>query len=208
MPSHSRTALLIAALVLVAGCSLLEDGRKPAAIPAEPDLAPEARLVIDYLATLERIAKAGPAEQAEIARFARRAFEVDPTTANHLRHALILGLPGHATSDPAAARAELGTLLATPERMLPAEQALAYVMFQDVNARLSLVAENQRLAAEAGNREDRDRLQAANRRIQAQAAENARLKAELDEARAKLEAVAALERSLAERQATPPRNPQ
>ena len=92
--------------------------------------------------------------------------------------------------------------------MLPAEQALAYVMFQDVNARLSLVAENQRLVAEAGNREDRDRLQAANRRIQAQAAENARLKAELDQARAKLEAVAALERSLAERQATPPRNPQ
>jgi hypothetical protein len=202
MPSPSRIALLLAALALLPGCSLLETAREPAAAPAEPDLAPEARLVIDYLATLERLARATPAEQAEIAQFARRAFEVDATTANHLRHALILALPNHATSDPAAARAELGALLATPERMLPAEQALAYVMFQDVNARLALVSENQRLASSAG-KEDRDRVQALNRRLQAQTAENARLKQELDEARAKLEAVAALERSLAERQASP-----
>ncbi len=207
MPRLVHIAMLLAALALASGCTLLQGGRDEEAPSAEPDLAPEARLVIGYLATLERLAKAGPAEQAEIANFARRAFELDPTTANHLRHALVLALPGHSAGDPAAARTELGALLATPERMLPAEQALAYVMYQDVNARLSLVAENQRLAAADTGREDRERLQAANRRLQAQAAENAKLKAELDEARAKLEAVAALERSLAERPATPPRNP-
>jgi hypothetical protein len=86
--------------------------------------------------------------------------------------------------------------------MLPAEQALAYVMFQDVSARLALQSENQRLTADAGSRNDQ-RVQALNRRLQAQATENAKLKQELDEARAKLEAVAALERSLAERQIQP-----
>lgn len=200
-----RSALLpiaAAALALTAGCGLLErGGRQPEPEPA-PSLAPEAALVIDYLATLERLARAAPAEQAEIAQFARRAFELDPTTANHLRHALILALPGHATTDAAAARGELGALLAAPERMLPAEQALAYVMFQDVNARLALQSENQRLSTMTDTREDQ-RVQALNRRLQAQAAENAKLKAELDEARAKLEAVAALERSLAERQGAP-----
>lgn len=203
MPRLVRTTALLTALALAAGCGLLEGtGQGSKGPAAEPALAPEAKLVIDYLSTLERLSKAAPAEQAEIAQFARRAFELEPTTANHLRHALILALPGHATSDPGAARSELGTLLATPERLLPAELALAYVMYQDVNARLALVAENQRLAAEAG-KEDRDRVQALNRRLQAQTAENARLKQELDEARAKLEAVAALERSLAERQAAP-----
>lgn len=204
MPRLVRTAALLAALALSAGCSLLEEtGRGRESAAAEPSLAPEATLVIDYLSTLDRLSKAAPAEQAEIAQFARRAFELDPSTANHLRHALILALPGHATSDPNAARTELGVLLATPERLLPAELALAYVTYQDVNARLALISENQRLAADTGNREDRERVQALNRRLQAQAAENAKLKQELDEARAKLEAVAALERSLAERQAAP-----
>lgn len=76
------------------------------------------------------------------------------------------------------------------------------VMLQDINARLALLSENQRLVAE-GDREDKERLQALNRRLQAQSVENARLKQELDEALAKLEAVADLERSLAERQTGP-----
>lgn len=206
MPRQAQTAAVLASVALAAGCSLLDDGRAGSSAPPEPPLAPEARLVMDHLATLERLAKAAPAEQAEIAQFARRAFELEPTIANHLRHALILALPGHPGSDAAAARSELGALLAVPERMLPAEQALAYVMFQDVNARLALQAERERAAAETA-REDRERLQAANRRLQAQTAEIAKLKAELEEARAKLEAVAALERSLAERQASPPRSP-
>jgi hypothetical protein len=205
MPRPTQTAAVLAALALAAGCSLLDAGRAKPEADAPPSLEPEAALVIDYLSTLERLAKAAPAEQAEIAQFARRAYELDPTTANHLRHALVLALPGHGTSDPTAARGELGAILATPERLLPAELALAHVMYQDLNARLALLSENQRLAADNGNRED-PRVAALNRRLQAQATENAKLKAELDEARAKLEAVAALERSLAERQAAP-RNP-
>lgn len=208
MPRLAALGVAAALLACGAGCTVLDDlGRGRGREAPPPPVAREAGLVMDYLATLERIARASPAEQAEIAAFARRAFELEPTTANHLRHALVLALPEHGASDPAAARGELGVLLATPERLLPGELALAYVMLQDVNARLALVADNQRLSTADPGREDRERLQAANRRLQAQAAENARLKAELDEARAKLEAVAALERSLAERQANPPRSP-
>jgi hypothetical protein len=205
MPSAARRAMVLATLAISAGCTLFDDGASRDLPPTPEAAAPEAALILDYLEVLERLARAGPAEQAEIARAAQRAVDLDPTVANRLRLGLVLALPGHGASDPAAARSRLGDLLASPEPLLPAELALAYVMYQDLNARLALLAENQRLLAEVGQ-EDRERLLAANRRLQALSAENARVKQELDEARAKLEAVADLERSLAERQAAP-RNP-
>jgi len=193
-----------ACLALAGGCSLIGDwqSRTEPAAPSEPAATPEAQIVFGYLETLDKLHRASPAEQAEIAEAARRAAALESTTSNRLRHALILGLPGHVASDAAAARSELGDLLARPERLLPAEAALASVMYQDLNARLALESENRRLS-ESVERQQRDDTQALNRRLQAQAAENARLKQQLDEALAKLEAVAALERSLAEREAAP-----
>jgi len=196
-----------ACLALASGCSLVGDWQtRTEPVATEPALSPEAELVFGYLDTLERLNRAGPAEQAEVAEGARQAVSLDPTTSNRLRHALILGLPGHVASDPSAARTELGELLAMPERMLPAETALASVMYQDVNARLALESENRRLAEQA-ERDRQEGAQALNRRLQAQAAENSRLRQDLEEALAKLEAVAALERSLAEREATPKGSP-
>ena len=203
-----RSGAIVGALLVVglgAGCSVFDglgQGSRKAPAAPTPALTFEAQLALDYLALLERLAAASPAEQAEIAEQARRTAELSPTYTNRLRHALVLGLPGHAASDPVAARTALGALLATPEGLLPAELSLAHVTLQDVNARLVLLSENQRLVTEAG-REDRERLKAANRRLQAQDAENARLRQELEEALAKLEAVAVLERSMAERQAEP-----
>jgi hypothetical protein len=202
MPSATRLGMALATLAISAGCTLFDDGPSRDLPPAPESAAPEAALILDYLEVLERLTRAGPAEQAEIALAAQRAVDLDATVANQLRLGLVLALPGHGASDPAAARSWLGNLLASPEQLLPAELALAYVMYHDLNARLALLAENQRLLAEVGQ-EDRERLLAANRRLQALSAENARVKQELDEARAKLEAVADLERSLAERQAAP-----
>lgn len=207
-----RSPVPVLAIVVLAGlgagCSVLDElGRgshKPVPGAAATAMTYEAQLALDYLALLDRLVQAGPAEQAEIAEHARRQAQSDPTLANQLRHALVLGLPGHVASDPLEARAALGVLMATPEALLPTERALAMVMLQDINARLALLSENQRLVAE-GDREDKERLQALNRRLQAQSVENARLKQELDEALAKLEAVADLERSLAERQGAPKR---
>jgi DNA-directed RNA polymerase subunit F len=202
---RSGTRILATLLVLgLGGCTLFDglgqDSGKAAPEP-DPALTFEARLALDYLSLLERLTAASPAEQAEIAEEVRRAAESNPTFTNRLRQALVLGLPGHAVSDPVAARAALGALLTTPEGLLPAELALAHVALQDVNARLVLLSENQRLGAESG-RESKERLKTLNR-LQAQEAENARLRQELEEALAKLEAVAVLERSMAERQAEP-----
>lgn len=192
-----------ACLALAGGCSLVGDWQTSTEpVATEPSLSPEAELVFGYLETLGRLHRAGPTEQAGIAEDARQAASLAPTTSNRLRHALILGMPGHVASDPAAARTRLGELLAAPDGMLPAESALATVMFQDVSARLALESEN-RLLSEQAERDRQQGARALNRRLQAQAAESARLRQELDDALAKLEAIAALERSLAERETAP-----
>ena len=207
-----RTIALLGPMLLIAvstGCSLTDGwgqgSRKTAPAPATPALTAEAQATLDHLSLLDRLARATPADQAEIAGEAKRTSTLNPTFTNQLRYALVLGLPGHVGSDPVAARAALGVLLATPEDLLPAELALAYVTLQDVNARLALLSENERLVAEAG-RSDKER-QNLNRRLQTAATENAQLKQDLDAALAKLEAVADLERSLAERQAQPKGSP-
>lgn len=194
----------IALLALSSGCTLLDDFRQPP--PPAPDgastaAAYEAQTVLGYLTLLDQLARGNPSQQAEIVGQTRHAADSAPTLTNRLRYALVLALPGHASSDPLAAREALTSALSRPEGLLPTEAALAYLALQDVNARLALLSENETLTT--ASRDDKERTQALNRRLQVQVAENARLKQELDDALAKLEAVADLERSLAERQVAP-----
>jgi hypothetical protein len=163
-------------------------------------------MVASHLQTLEAIARGTPAEQAELAAEVRQQAAADPTLFNRLRHALVLGLPGHAASSPEAARDALGEILATPEMLRPAELAIAHVMLHEVNTRIALAGESQRAAADS-ERGEGVRIEALNRRIQAQNAENARLRQELAEALEKLEAVATLERNIAERRNGTERTP-
>ena len=198
----------LACLLLMGACTLVEDFnlRRNKSAPVLRDTAREATLVADYLETLENLAQGGPALQAEIAMDVRNLATVDPTIFNRLRHALVLAMPGHAASNPVAARDELGSLLATPELLLPAEVAIANVMLHEVNARIILELENQRLAGES-SRQEQSQVQTLARRLQAQTAENARLRQELTEALAKLEAVATLERDIVERRNNEDRSP-
>ena len=200
MLERGLRVLLVASLVLVGGCAVVDDlgaRRKPPAPAAEPDPRDSA-MVASHLRTLESIARGTPSEQAELVEEVRRQAATDPTLFNRLRLALVLGLPGHVASDPVVARDQLGTLLATPEMMLPAEIAIAHVMLYEVNTRIALEGEKSRNDTDA-NRGDSARIEALNRRLQSQNAENARLRQELAEALAKLEAVADLERNIAER---------
>jgi hypothetical protein len=158
------------------------------------------------LQTLETVARGTPAEQAELAAEIRRQAESDPTHFNRLRHALVLGLPDHATSNPADARDVLEELLATPEMLRPVERAVAFVMLHEVNARIAQAGENERAVADI-ERGESVRNEALIRRIQAQTAENARLRQDLAEALKKLEAVATLERSIAEKDGNAERTP-
>lgn len=169
----------------------------PAPAPASPS---EAEVVAAHLDVMNRLGAGTPAEQAEIVESARRDYLESPGPSRQLRYACVLATPAHGGSDPAGARTLLGELLAAPERLGAPERALAQIVYRVVNARLSLESELRELRA-ATAEADQERAAAANRRIQAQAAENARLKKELDEALAKLEAIAELERSLVNRPA-------
>jgi hypothetical protein len=208
VPEVRKARALALVLLLLAGCNVVDDlgsrRREADALP-QPDPR-DAAMVASHLQTLESIARGTPAEQAELAALIRQQAEADPSLFNRLRHALVLGLPGHATSNPSAARDALGELLATPEMLRPAELAIAYVMLHEVNARIAQAGENQRAAVDS-ERDENVRIEALNRRIQAQTVENARLRQELTEALKKLEAVATLERNIAERRNGAERNP-
>jgi hypothetical protein len=198
----ARVTRVPAALVVLgaalAGCGSLpmKQRERPASVaPAQQANAEAAR---QYLETVQQLLEATPAAQAELLGAARQNAENAPTTMHRLRYALLLAMPAHGASDPVAARRQLSDLLARPELLLPAERALAALVLRDVDERLVLLAENRRLQQESAAR-DQQRAATANRRLQAEIEENARLRRALDEAQKKLDAVTQLERSIVER---------
>jgi hypothetical protein len=202
-PEHRHGRLLGALLALaLAGChgglSLLSgDHAKPA--PPPPQTASTSSLVLsDYLLLLQRLVQGTASEQAEIVARAQNEYDTAPTPSRELRLALVLSTPGHPATDQPRAQRLLRELMAHPETLLPAERALAFLQLSQIDDHLTLVAENRRLQTDAA-RDDQARTASANRRLQAELDENARLRKELDEARAKLDAIANIERSLNER---------
>jgi hypothetical protein len=202
MPPRSwRLAACLFSLVVVGGCGIL--GGRPAnpkmASPTVPDHPPsDLSAVTPALELMTALLQADPARQAELFQSAKEAATLSPTTSNELKYALALATPGHSGSDAVAAQRQLAQLLATPETLLAVERMLAQVALQDVDQRLVLQAENKQLRDDAP-RESRDKLLAVNRRLAAESDENARLRKALDEARAKLEAVTHIERSINDR---------
>jgi plasmid stability protein len=194
-----RRSALASALVLLltAGCTIMPSTPAPATTPTTTT-DPSLGSMSSYLDMMERLSRGTPAEQAEIAQAAKEASEVTPTTSNRLRYALALATPGHGKTNEAAARDMLTQLLATPETMLPAERALAWVCLKDVEQRMILRAENLRLQAST-IQQDRDKSAVTNRRLQAEIDENARLRKELAEAQAKLDEITRIERAIIER---------
>lgn len=202
-----RSALAIFTLYALAGCAALggSSGAKPPP-PSEPESKPEAGPITPLLDLMSALPKGDPARQAELFQSAKDAASLTPTTSNRLKYALALAIPGHSGSDPVAAQRQLSELLARPETLLPDERLLALVELQEVDQRLVLQTENQRLRDEALH-DSKDKLQAINRRLQAESDENARLRKALDEAHAKLEAVTHIERSINEHGTSEPPQP-
>jgi len=161
------------------------------------DLTPVAPL----LEMMSALPQGDPARQAEMFQAAKDAAELSPTTSNKLRYALALATPGFSGSDPVAAQRQLSELLARPETLLPSERLLALVQLKEVEQRLILQAENRRMRDEAvhDDNDTRDKLAATNRRLAAESDENVKLRKALDEARAKLEAITHIERSINDR---------
>jgi hypothetical protein len=208
---HKWWRLAACALIIgpIGGCSVGEvfNRQKPAA-PIEPDhttqdLSPIAPL-LDMMSTLPQ---GDPARQAEMFQAAKDAADLTPTTSNRLRYALALATPGYSGSDAVAAQRQLSELLARPETLLPVERLLALVTLKEVEQRLILQAENKRMRDDASHDDSRDRLAAINRRLSAESDENVRLRKALDEARAKLDAVTHIERSINDRGTSGSRTP-
>lgn len=193
-------AAIAMACVLSSGCELAELRHEPQP-PATVATTQEDSLSI-YLDTMNGLASLDPAKQADVFYEVEREYTRAPTTSSTLRYAVALVTPDHPASKPAEGKKLLETLMATPERMTPAERTLAAVLIHETNSRLRLEAENRRLAATL---DDRGRSQAnSDKRVQAQLEENARLRRALAEAQQKLDAIKEIERSIIERSPTPP----
>ena len=167
---------------------------------ATPDYAPQnLSPITPLLEMMSALPQGDPARQAEMFQAAKDAADLTPTTSNRLRYALALATPGFSGSDPVAAQRQLSELLARPETLLPSERLLALVELKEVEQRLILQAENRRLGDEALHDDSRDKLQATTRRLAQESDENVKLRKALDEARAKLEAITHIERSINDR---------
>ncbi len=198
-PELARAALgaLACTALLAAGCA--SPGTHSGA--PSPSIRPSSASSIvlgEYLQMLQRLLQGSASEQAEIVAGAQRDYDLAPTPSRELRLALILGTPGHPATDLHKAQGLLRELMASPETLLPGERALTFLELSQIDDHLTLEAENRRLHDEAA-RADKERIANANHRLQAEVDENARLKRELEEARAKLDAIANIERSLNER---------
>ncbi|HET8698544.1 MAG TPA: hypothetical protein VFO94_13710, partial [Gammaproteobacteria bacterium] len=145
-------AALLAALA-VAGCSSTgglfgNGGTEPRSSDAQAN-GPAAALRSDtlaiYLETLRALVDGDPVAQADAFRAAENAVEAAPTTTNRLNLALALATPGHPSSNPREAQRLLGQLLADGDALLPEERILAQVHLKEVEQRLILDAEAQRL---------------------------------------------------------------
>jgi hypothetical protein len=159
-----------------------------------------------YLETLNRLANGNPAQQADVFYEVEREFTGAPTTASTLRYGAALVTAGHPAANLAEGKKILERLLATPERLTPAEKNLAAFLVKDADARLQLQAEVRRLAATV---DERTRGQAnsttrSQAQVQALSDENARLKKLLDDAQQKLDAIKIMEKNFLERGTTPP----
>lgn len=155
-----------------------------------------------YLTTLRNLIEGDPVLQADVFRNVAAAADSSPTTTNRLMLALALATPTHPSSDAEQAQRLLSDLLAAGDALLPEEHVLALIHLKDVEQRLILDAEADRLqravATATEQRNDRNSQQ-----LQAALEENRELRLALDEVRARLDAIANIERSIRERENGP-----
>ncbi len=179
----------------LAGCGAVPLQRsKETALPVVDRNSTEATVIAGYLDVCLRMARGSPAEQAEILAVANNDYSAAATPSRVLRYAMLLSTPGHAGYDPVVAQRLLREVLASPETLLPAERALAFLQLQQVERQQSLQADVRRLQTGA-ERSTNERIAQLSRRLTTESEENARLKKLLAEAQAKLDAIATIERS-------------
>ncbi|MDH3416684.1 MAG: hypothetical protein OEM64_10290 [Gammaproteobacteria bacterium] len=154
--------------------------------------APEAD---QYLQDMYKLAAGDPATQAEIYADARSASTLTPGPSTNLRYALVLATPGHSESNAEMAQSLLRELLTQAPLMTQAEISLATIHLKYAEQLIVANSEVRRLRA-ATSRAAQTQEAAASARLTSVAAENRRLRRELEEAEDKLEAITSIERSI------------
>ncbi len=210
-PKYTLTAsVTLVTTLLFSGCAsdmFQHDHPTQNPPPVVNRAATTSTVLADDLQLLQTLVQGTPSDQAEIVATAQRDYETAPTPSRQLRFALILATPGHPGTDLPRAQRLLRELMANPEMLMVSERSLAFLELQQIDDHLTLEGENRRLQSDAV-RADRERLANVNHRLQLETDENARLHKELDEARAKLDAIANIERSLNERKPSNEGRPQ
>ena len=206
MRPEARLGWIGLVLALVA-CGTVPERQQPlpppsAESPGEDRDVQAAVLIADTFQTMQRLAQSPPAEQAEILSAARESYQRAPQGGAQLRYALLLATPGHPGRNPQQAQSLLRELVAQPERLVPVERAVVLVELSQLNREIELQASSQRLQTDSA-RVDQEHSAAAQHRLQAEIDENAALRKALDAAQAKLNAIASIERNLAERKTSP-----
>jgi hypothetical protein len=189
--------------LMLAACTTVAAPRPPPPAAQENGLredrdATAAMLVGSTFQNMQRLSQVPPAEQAEILAGARTSFERTPQGSVQLRYALLLAAPGHPGQNLPLAETLLRQLTAQPESLMPLERAVAGVELSQIDRELGLRNENDRLQTDS-QRTDREHTAATQKRLQAEIDENTRLRKQLDDAQAKLDAIANIERNLTSR---------
>ena len=200
MRHNPLAALALAAGLLTGGCTtgLLAPRPAPPPKPVIHRKAASSEVLAADFAALQKLIDAPPQQQMAMVGTAEEAFQSLPTPTRKLRLALILGTPNQAGTDLPRAQRMLQELANDPDSpLLPGERALVTLELQQIGDELTLEQENRTLLqAEAARA---DQLVPLKRHLDGVAVENERLKRQLAEARAKLAAIANIEKSLNER---------
>ncbi|MGH8288881.1 MAG: hypothetical protein ACREV7_07605 [Steroidobacteraceae bacterium] len=192
-------ALALSATLLASGCASLfpPQPAPPAPKPVIDRKAASSHALANDFAVLDNLMMAAPDQQMAITGTAEEAFQRTPTPSRKLRLALILATPDQAGADLPRAHQMLAELASDPESsLLPGERSLVALQLKQIGDYLTLEQENSTLQADAARV---DQIAGLKRRLDGAAEENVKLKKQLEEARAKLAAIANIEKSLNER---------
>ena len=195
-----RPAVWVLLLALLgSGCTSLGPWR-PGTIADEDYIGSEMSILSTHLDTMRALAEAEADEQVRIFDEARYAARATGTSSRKLRLALALAVPGHPSSNAGEAYEMLNELLDSPDALLQSERRLARVQLAELRQRMILEAEVASLAERVKSLSRRPRRPAAappspelTERVSELTLLNEQLASELEEARAKLEAVTAIE---------------
>ena len=197
----------VLSLCLVASCSTsggFFGGESPGTGTegtATPGIEPGGLSV--YLQMMSDLVEGDQVTQAEVFQSVSADAASSPNTTNRLKLALALSVPGHAGSNAEHAQRELRELLAASEVLLPEERVLAASQLAQVEQRLLLDLEVQRLqaAAAAAATETIERQNSeAELRLRQLETENSELRGQLEETQRILDEITNIERSIRERQ--------